>query len=268
MGGPAIPPQKIIADYQRTVDNDPTRPVWLNFGQGVANEAFKGRAAAYEEYPEYCEGADIVSFNVYPVVSIRKPNGEKYLWYVAKGVDRLRRWTRYEKPVWNIIECTRIHNPDKKATPHQVRAEVWMSLIHGSRGIVYFVHEWEPKFVKAALLHDPEMLEAVTRINQQIHELAPVLNSPTIEDGAQVRSSVEEIPIDLMLNHYEGGIYLFAVPMRMGDTHGAFEISGMTGKAKAEVIGEGRSIEVVNGRFEDAFGTYEVHLYKITSASD
>lgn len=262
--GPAIPTQKIVEDYKEIVRKDPTRPVWLNLGQGVANEEFKGRAASYEDYPEYCKGADIVSFDVYPVVGIRKPDGEKYLWYVAKGVDRLREWTHYTKPVWNVVECTRIHNPDKKATPHQVKAEVWMSLIHGSRGIVYFVHEWEPTFVEAALLNDSEMLDAVTRINQQIHQLAPVLNRPTVEGGAQVRSAVEEVPIDIMVKHYDRAIYLFAVTMRMGDTHGSFEMAGMTGKATAEVIGENRSIEVIDGRFEDAFKTYDVHLYKIT----
>jgi len=46
--------------------------------------------------------------------------------------------------VWNVIETTRIHSPNKKATPRQAEAEVWMSLIHGSQGIVatYQVHRY------------------------------------------------------------------------------------------------------------------------------
>ena len=68
-------------------------------------------------------------------------------------------------------------NSQKGPTPAQVEAEVWMSLIHGSRGIVYFAHEWEPVFREARLLEDAEMLAAVTRINAQIGALAPVLNS-------------------------------------------------------------------------------------------
>ena len=102
----------------------------------MANDERVGRAAAYEDYPDYIKGADIASFDVYPVVGIRKPDGENYLWYVARGVDRRREWADDAKPVWNVIETTRINNPDKKATPHQVRAEVWMSLVHGSLGIV------------------------------------------------------------------------------------------------------------------------------------
>jgi len=47
-----------------------------------------------------------------------------------------------------------------------------MSIIHGSKGLIYFVHEWQPKFNESALLSDPEMLAAVTKINRRIAELA------------------------------------------------------------------------------------------------
>ncbi len=30
-----------------------------------------------------------------------------------------------------------------------------MSLIFGSRGLIYFVHQFKPKFIEAALLADP-----------------------------------------------------------------------------------------------------------------
>jgi hypothetical protein len=62
------------------------------------------------------------------------------LWFVANGVERLEQWGKGEKPVWNFIECTAIANPKHKPTPQQVRAEVWMALIHGSHGLIYFVH--------------------------------------------------------------------------------------------------------------------------------
>ena len=52
-GGGPVPTEEIIADYQRIRAEDPTRPVWLNLGQGVANDEWVGRAAEYEDYPEY-----------------------------------------------------------------------------------------------------------------------------------------------------------------------------------------------------------------------
>ncbi|MCC7264766.1 MAG: hypothetical protein IT369_19795 [Candidatus Latescibacteria bacterium] len=262
--GPAIPPATIIADYQRLAANDPSRPIWLNLGQAVANEEWIGRGAPWEDYPGYCQGTDILSFDVYPVAGIQKSDGENYLWYVAKGVDRLHQWSG-GKTVWNVIETTRIQSK-RKATPSQVRSEVWMSLIHGSRGILYFVHEWEPVFVEARLLQDPEMLAAVTAINQQIRDLAPVLNSATVE-RAQVVSSDPAVPVDLMAKEHGGDLYLFAAAMRPGSTQGAFQLSAIKGGKSAEVLGESRHIEIKDGSFTDAFADYAVHLYRIEGAA-
>ena len=132
------------------------------------------------------KGGDIVSFDIYPVVH-DNPEVAGKLWYVARGVERLVQWTDGKKVVWNCIECTRIQNANAKATPHQVRAEVWMSIVHGSMGLIYFVHEWEPKFNESALLSDPPMLAAVTRINRRLSELAPVLRGPTISGRVSCR---------------------------------------------------------------------------------
>ncbi len=222
-GGP-IPYTRIIEDYQHIRKADPSRPVLLNLGQGVANDEWVGRAAKMEDYPHYVEGADIVSFDVYPVAGIRKPDGENYLWYVPKGVDRLRQWSGDKKPVWNCIECTHIGDPKRKATPEQVRAEVWMALIHGSRGLIYFVHEFQPRFKEAALLDDPVMLAAVTKINRQIHDLAPVLNSPTVADGVKVASSNPDVPVDAMVKRHNGATYVFAAGMRNTATRATFTL--------------------------------------------
>ncbi len=263
-GGP-VPPSQIVADYERLRVADSTRPVLLNLGQGVANDEWPGRGkgAHISDYLTYVQGCDIVSYDVYPVVGIRKPDGENYLWYVAKGVSRLAQWTEGKKIIWNCIECTHISNAQKKATPHQVRAEVWMSLIHGSMGLIWFVHEFKPRFKEAALLDDPEMLAAITEMNNEIHVLAPILNSPTIVDGATVTSAVEDVPIALMVKRYQGATYLFSVGMRNTSTRGLFEVQDLPEVTTAQVIGENRSILVREGKFEDEFEAYAVHHYKI-----
>ncbi|MCL4790181.1 MAG: hypothetical protein KJ070_25940, partial [Verrucomicrobia bacterium] len=195
--GTPIPPAKIVGDYHRMRAADPSRPVLLNLGQGVAWDGWYGRGVRSnhpEDYPEYLKGCDIASFDIYPAVHDRKEVAGN-LWFVARGVERLVQWTEGKKPVWNCIECTHISNPDRQATPHEVRAEVWMSLIHGSRGLIYFVHQFKPQFIEAALLADPEMLSAVTALNQQIRALAPVLNSPTLANAVNVNSANEAVPV-------------------------------------------------------------------------
>ena len=112
-----------------------------------------------------------------------------------------------------------------------------MSLIHGSMGLIYFVHEWQPKFDEAALLHDPEMLRAVTAVNRQITELAPVLNSPTVSDAVRVSSSDPKVPVATMLKHHQGASYLFAVAMRSGDTTAAFTLKDLARRKESGSAG-------------------------------
>ena len=138
-----------------------------------------------------------------------------------------------------------------------------MSLIHGSRGLIYFVHEWQPSFNEAALLSDPEMLAAVTRVNRQIQELAPVLNSPTVPALVRVRVDDPEAPVACMVKRHGGSTYVFAVAMRDRKTKARFELAGTSGKTQVEVLGEERILPLSDGSFEDSFGGYDVHLYRL-----
>lgn len=274
--GPPIPPEKIIEDYRKIKAKDPTRPVMLNLGQGVAWDGWYGRGVRTnhpEDYPEYARGGDIISFDIYPAVHDRAVVAGK-LWYVPYGVQRLRQWTKAQKVVWNCIECTRISNVKVKPTPAQVKAEVWMSLIHGSQGLIYFCHQFKPNFVEAGLLADAEMATAVAAINRQIHELAAVINSPSAPDAAVVEAEKAEVsadrvkmlpggPIATMVKRHGGATYVFAVRMDPAPARATLEVRGVAAKAEVEVLGEGRRIAAEGGRFVDEFAPYEVHLYKV-----
>ena len=261
--------ESVAADYRRMIANDSTRPVLLNLGQGVAWDNWYGRGTRNhhpEDYPHYLEACDIASFDIYPAAHLdAEVMGN--LWYVPLGVERLRRWTRDEKPVWNCIETTRGNDPLFKPTPHEVRAEVWMSLIHGSRGIIYFAHQFKPTFIEAALLADPEMLAAVTKLNQQITSLTPVLNSPTVTNAVTIQSTNTAAPIATMVKQVSGYTYIFAVTMRPLDTRAEFSLKQFSGLETVEVLGENRTVAVKDGKFTDQFAPWSVHLYRVKSGS-
>ncbi len=260
--GPPIVPDTVVAQYQRIKAADPSRPTLLNLGQGVAWDEYVGRGVRTghpEDYPAYARAADIVSFDIYPAAS-EYPQIAANLWYVARGVQRLRQWAAADQPVWNCIEVGRIYAADRQATPKQVRAEVWMSLIHGSTGLVYFVHEWYPKFNEHALLDDPAMLAEVTAINSQIHALAPVLNSPTVADGATVTPADASVPLAAMTKQYDGATYIFVVSLRGTATAATVALTGSR-HTTAEVLGENRGVSVQQGAFSDTFEPWGVHLY-------
>ncbi len=127
------------------------------------------------------------------------------------------------------------------------------------------VHQFQPRFNEHALLDDPEMLAAVTAINKQIGELAPVLNGPHVPGLASVHSSQPDVPIDLTVRRYGDTIYVFAVAMRNAPIRGRFEIKSQSPRSTADVIGEHRRIAIKEGRFEDEFQPYDVHLYAIAN---
>lgn len=268
--GPPIPPEKIIEDYHKIREIDPTRPVLLNLGQGVAWDRWYGRGVRTnhpEDYPLYVQGADIVSFDIYPVVHTH-PEVKGQLWYVAYGVSRLGQWTNYRKIVWNCIECSRISNPDVKPTIDQIRAEVWMSIIHGSRGIIYFVHQFKPQFVEASLLADPDLLAGVTKLNRQIHSLAPVINSPTVRGKVTVKTDPPDVPVAVMVKQHSSHTYIFAVSMRARAVRATFRLADDGKNPQVEVLNEDRQLRAQEGQFEDSFGPYQVHLYRLGSGTD
>lgn len=267
--GPPILPSKITADYQRLVAADPSRPVLLNLGQGVAWDRWHGRGTRTnhpEDYPEYIKGGDIISFDIYPANHDHRDVAGR-LEFVGRGVERLIRWGQGEKIIWNCIECSAISDPKRKPTPQQVRCEAWMSLVHGSQGLIYFVHQFKPVFREAALFDDPIMLKMVTSLNHQIIELAPVLNSPSILNAVTVRTSPAEVPVALMVKRQAENIYLFAVSMQPGTTQATFSLQNSTRTHKVEVLGEDRVLTAKAGMFTDQFASWDAHIYRITATA-
>jgi hypothetical protein len=263
--GPCIDPSTIVAEYDTQVAADPSRPLFLNLGQGVAYIDYPGRGSACagqtSMYPLYAAGADLLSFDIYPVNNTDATTGGN-LWYVATGVDNLRGWASYQKPVWNWIETTGIDDPLHTPTPAQIKTEVWMSLVHGSMGIGYFCHIFSPSFIEAGLLSVTANAAAVGAIDSQIEALAPVLNTQSLANGATVSSSNSSVPVDIMVKRYAGNLYVFAVAMRSGSTTATFALRGVS-TATAAVLGESRSLGVDGGTFSDTFAPYAVHLYEI-----
>ena len=261
--GPPIAPATIVADYQRMRRADPSRPVLLNLGQGVAWDDWYGRGVRTrhpEDYAEYGKGCDLASFDIYPVTHDSKAVAGR-LEFVARGVERLVGWTGGSRPVFACIETTHIGNKDALPTPAQVRAEVWLAIVAGARGIVWFAHEFQPKFIEAGLLAHQEIAAAVRDADREVLGLAPVLNSPTIPGAAEASAG-----ITVLGKRHQGALWLFAAATSAGPVHATFTVAGTKGRADIEVLGEHRRLAAIDGRFADDFAAYGVHHYKIALA--
>ena len=265
--GPCLTPSQIVTAYDEIRRNDTTRPVYLNFGRGVAVATWRGRGSCIGEtasyYPLAVAGGDIISFDVYPVA---KYGGDLQL--IAKGIDNLKSWIAASgtaKVMWNFVEGAPIGS-GVTPSPTQVKAEVWMSLIHGSQGIIYFVHQFgrDGHLVRDdGVFNFPSLIGAVTAINAEVTSLAPVLNSPTIANGVAV-SRPGTAPISTMVKKYGGSTYVFAIAMRDSAGAATFTLPNVA-NGSVQALGEGRRLTVSGGSFRDAFAAYGVHLYRITA---
>jgi hypothetical protein len=257
---PCIEPSVIVDGYRAMVANDPARPVFLGLGRGVAITDWIGRGTCTghtEMYAAYADGGDILGFNDYAV------NAGDPIETVAGGVDNLLGWSGRRKPVVAVLEASN-YNDTTRPTPAQIKAEVWMAIVHGAMGIQYFCHRFKPTFSEIDCLEDAPARGAMTEINARIAALAPVLNGPSVANGVTTTSSNAGVPVDTMLKRNGGATYLFAVAMRGAPTTATFTLRGFPAIASAEVLDEGRTLAVTDTRLVDDFAPYGVHLYRLT----
>jgi hypothetical protein len=213
-----IPPSAIISRYKAAKAADANRPVYLGVGQGTgfnADNCYYGRGETccsaprnFNDYPLYAQGGDILASDVYP------ENDAHPLWWVSRTTDRLRYWSNYQKPVWQDIELVNFGNKSSVTlTPAEVAAEVWMTIIHGARGYMYFVHQFSPVEEEDSILH-PEHADvkaAVAATDAQVAALARVLNTPSVGNGVTVASSSPHAALNILLKRSGGCTFLLAV---------------------------------------------------------
>ena len=254
---------------------------YANFGKGVAFWETDEEAARFVNY------TDIVSADNYwftdpnicgPGEGGRGPGGDGEEMSVAEcrlaanygwTVQRVRDLVSPErsKPVWNFVEVGHPAGEDwaPTITAEQIRAAVWSGIIHGARGIVYFNHNFGGNCISQHVLREAcgdAVRPAVIAVNQQLADLAPVLNAPFVDGLVTVQG-----PADVAVKIHNGAFTLIA-----GSTdHASHEITLILECATADtatVIGENRTLPVVNGIFTDTFDDGNaVHIYQLDGSS-
>ena len=258
--GSCIPAAEVVRRTKEMKARDNTRPVMINFGQGLVNEFWQGRGPCTGNktyYADAAAGLDMLSFDIYPVGS-QTPQVKGRLEYVARGVAELKRIAVDDQKVWAVIETTAL-DPGHLVRPAQLRAEVWMAIISGARGIVYFVHEFSPIFREDAIFRHPDVVSEVTKQNGLIRSLATVLNSPDVDGAIDVQTTV---PVATLAKRHNNSLYLFTVALTNAPSQPQFTLHRYTG-TEAAVLGESRNLAITTGTFQDKFEGYGVHIYEI-----
>lgn len=176
------------------------------------------------------------------------------------------------QPLWQFIE--NMGGTDNEAAftnyiqPDQLRGAVMNSIIHEARGILYFNQSFTGPckgsnvFRLDQIISDfcgSSQVAAVKKVNQEIHTLAPVLNTQSLEfDFGD--------DLDTMLKVKGGYAYVFSMPAA-GSQPGSrgFRLPEQIAGRNIEVLFDNRSLKAdTEGRFADEFAhesTY--HVYKV-----
>ena len=246
------PPWEIKELYDEIGALDLEHSVYLNFSTGPADSTTRFVQPA--DYYEYCKGADIISYDIYPVTNY--PSVEKMLYSVADGIDSLKKWSNNKKPIWIWLEA-RKGSRNRPPTPQEMRAEVWMVIIHGADGIGWFVAEFDP-----FRWHEipPELEVEMTNIARTLQALAPAINSSE-RDDVRVRMLTQG-RIDVSSRIDDNKLYFFTVNMMNKEVDAEFILPAYYSSSKFKVINEDRTIEISQGVFIEHFAPYGVHLYE------
>lgn len=267
-----------VANYNLWKSIDPSRPVYLNFAGPDVITAVGGptdpppawcpgpdyNCSTVANHVDYIEqGLDWVSNDIYPFTGWLPDEGRRGdPTYVADPVDRLRSWTN--KPEFCFIETSNQYfvPTGTGITPGALRAEIWIAIISGVRGYVFF-----PQVV-AAVGGTPstdgtppdvvaEMIVQNGIVTQLATTLQGPINPPTL--AATVPS-----PMQAGWRDTTGATYFFVVnPQSSTVSNARITLTGVGSATSATVFNESRSVTLSSGSLTDTFGPYAVHIYVV-----
>lgn len=206
---------------------DPSRPAFINY---LSNK-LEGHVG------------DLYSTDVYPI-----PHGTPL--HAVNAVAKMKASAEKErKPVWMWLQGTGYaYWMDREPTPRELSCMVYGTLLAGARGIYYF----------AQVPRTRECFAEMRALCVELEALAPVLGS--LE--AAPRVWCDHVGIHCKAYAQGGRVWVLAVNTQASACSARF--SGLQSARTLNVAFEGRRLAFKGGRWEDAFGPYERHVYVTT----
>jgi hypothetical protein len=239
---------------------DPNRPIWVNFSGGYVLH-WQGNVFA-SGYQPYTDLVDWTSSSIYPVTGWNRPTEHPGLDAPGEALDRLEKWTD-GKPQWAVLESgdqelSWIQKEIGGPTPGQFRAEVWDSIIHGARGVIYFPESFSPSFKFDNT--PPEIAAEMAATNAKIQSIASVLlgDIDPATRGLQVDG-----PLEGTWRVQNGKTYFVVLNFSNQAVTKNVTLQGIGSASSASVVGENRAVSLTNGAFSDTFAPYSVHVYQV-----
>ncbi|MET0286588.1 MAG: hypothetical protein ABW352_19045 [Polyangiales bacterium] len=261
-----------LADAARA-EGLPRKPVFVNFAGGplLIQNFFPperhgpGDANPTDFYSRYLDLQDWASQDLYPISQMYDGallNEDDAMRTLPLTLDKLRRWSP-SRPQFTYLETGQVNKgATRQLTREEFRAQVWLSIARGSRGLFYFPNG---ECTTGSTCPNPDITPAAVRDelrtqNLRITELRGTLQG-TINPAAFGVTAA--FPLETGWRAGTDGNLIIAVNYSRERVRRWLRIDGSSRTQAIEVLYEGRTLEAVGGyTFADDFEPYAVHLYR------
>ena len=186
---------------------------------------------------------DIYSTDVYPI-----PHSTPMA--AINAVARMKAAADKEsKPVWMWLQGTGYaYWMDREPSPRELSCMAYASLIAGARGIYYFAQI-------------PRTKECFAEMRALCVEIE-ALTSPLCSLDSAPELTCDQSGILAKAYAGDGALWALAVNAQAAPCQAQLRLPGATGKV--EVLFEGREIKLARSLWQDSFGPYERHVYRLS----
>jgi hypothetical protein len=193
-------------------------------------------------YPGLFDAADVIGFDTYPI-EVRCDLGQiDNVYWMQRELIRQAKG----KPTFQWIEAGPMEHcrANDDPTAATVRAETWLAIAAGARGIGYFPDYWVG-----------DIRNEVRRLNRDIVALAPALLAPFVNATFSPEKAVR-----VGVRKYNGATYIIAVNTSTSPTTASFTVPGIGGRS-LQVFGEQRTVRPLGALVVDKLPGLGVAIY-------
>jgi hypothetical protein len=261
---------------------DPTRGLYANFGKGFALDPWVGYhvgpgPAQSDDFAKYVAPLSVLSSDFYGITDPWEPPSYHGVWTYGRAVKNTLK-SAGTRPVWGVVEASGPFNETEGTSTNQMfqrmqpsllKPIIWNMVVNGAQGVIYFCHDFTSHSLGYnAALYESGMPAAMKAANESVKDYGAVLLKGANITGTTV-STNGAVNVVVLAKQFNGDTFIFA----MGDGNSTYRdglavdaeitLSGFTGSKMVEVLSDSRTITMSNGKINDHFEPYELHIYKI-----
>ncbi len=267
---PRIKPEPLLETYRLIKKNDAEHLVITNHGP----------VNLISTLQKYNPSTDVVACDIYPVIPAGikpdyalHPDGlqgdllNTSISQVGEFVDKMKKVSAGTKPVFMVLQgfAWEILKPETQRDKQMIKYPTWEesrfmafdAIVHGATGIIYWGTDFTPQ--PSAFISD------LNRVTKELAGLQEVISAKT--EKLTVETEYHELGysvdagIEFIAKRANGKLFLISVNSDKNPVKITF--SNLNKFKTAKVLSESRILDLKNGKLNDNYKPFEVHIYEL-----